>query len=543
MDVTDRDVEEIGLQYFNSIPKVEQSKSLKNYADLLVEDVGDNDAVVDSKKLNDMGLNERIGNDTDRGHNVENQPYLPATLTETINGANGCSPVQQSPQTRRLSPNPTRTSVSRVKSIFMETASSLLPILYSSSSSSAAAAGGSGGGASVVRTDYTSSVQHRVSTKNHVNLEEPNCDDSFLSGVSATRFLSPDENRLKTKNKELLKTTLGGLGIVQGQEEYSLPVQEYSLPVQDFDDGRDRYGGGGGGGGGSLNHPPEKWKQRRFSATPTPTSPPPVNYKSSTSTNSNSNIDEFKTKYNQIKEVENNNGNNNNYNNNHNNSSMGYENIKSVRYAGSKFPIDNENKTIRFKRKTQTRSGAIDPRDSDDNSSKSESDDVTINKSDKSDVIVQTPGHNLGPNSNSTNNQMPILVPQKQKSLTPLMDKVNSNYRDNYQRSGGGDNNNYDKNMYTRIESETIAEVINFDSHKPHAPLGVREPQPQGENFRGLQMQKILSSVQNAQLQKEVDALQRQLAQLEELEGSKIFLYLTSTFTCFHLFFRNIFFY
>ena len=35
----------------------------------------------------------------------------------------------------------------------------------------------------------------------------------------------------------------------------------------------------------------------------------------------------------------------------------------------------------------------------------------------------------------------------------------------------------------------------------------------------GLQMQRIMSSAQNAQLQKEVDALQKQLAQLEELEG------------------------
>ena len=110
---------------------------------------------------------------------------------------------------------------------------------------------------------------------------------------------------------------------------------------------------------------------------------------------------------------------------------------------------------------------------------------------------------------------MPILVHPRQKSLTPLMDKVNSNYRDNYQR---GDIN--DKNSYMRNESETISDVINFESHKPHAPLGIREPQ--GENFRGLQMQKILSSVQNAQLQKEVDALQRQLAQLEELEGEII---------------------
>jgi hypothetical protein len=505
VDVSDRDVEEIGLQYFNSIPKMEHNKSSKNYADLLVEDVGDNDALTDSKKFNDSGLNERYGNETDRSNNGENQPYLPATQTEALssgnsgNGGNGCNPAQQSSQSRRSSPNPSRTSVSRVKSIFMETASSLLPILYSSSSSSTTPP---------VRTDYSSSVQHRVSTKNHVNLEEPNCDDSFLSGVSATKFLSPDENRLKSKNKELLKSLGQGQG--QGQDEH--------LPVQDLDRG-------------NLNQPPEKWKQRRLSSTPT--SPPPTNYKSS----SNQCVDDYKPKNTQNREYEN----FHEYRNDGNKS----------RYSSSKLPNENENGTIRYRRKTQTRSNNSDARDSDDNSSKSGSDDVMM----KSGIIAHTPehisgpnsghisgpnsGHVLGPNSghisgptsghisgpnsghisglNSGNNQMPILVHPRQKSLTPLMDKVNSNYRDNYQRERGDIN---DKNSYIRNESETISDVINFESHKPHAPLGIREPQ--GENFRGLQMQKILSSVQNAQLQKEVDALQRQLAQLEELEGKNI---------------------
>lgn len=41
---------------------------------------------------------------------------------------------------------------------------------------------------------------------------------------------------------------------------------------------------------------------------------------------------------------------------------------------------------------------------------------------------------------------------------------------------------------------------------------------PKGEEMRDLQLQKRMSSVQNAQLQKEVEALQKQLAQLEELE-------------------------
>jgi hypothetical protein len=585
VDVSDRDVEEIGLQYFNSIPKMEHNKSSKNYADLLVEDVGDNDALTDSKKFNDLGLNERYGNETDRSKNGENQPYLPPTQTEAFNsgnngnGGNGCNPAQQSSQSRRSSPNPSRTSVSRVKSIFMETASSLLPILYSSSSTTTTPP---------VRTDYSSSVQHRVSTKNHVNLEEPNCDDSFLSGVSATKFLSPDENRLKTKNKELLKS----LG--QGQEKGQERGQDEHLPVQDSDRG-------------NLNQPPEKWKQRRLSSTPT--SPPPTNYKSS----SNQCVDDYKPKNNQNREFEN----FHEYRNDGN----------KTRNSSSRFPNENEYGTIRYKRKTQTRSTNSDARDSDDNSSKSGSDDVMM----KSGIIAHTPGPISGPNSgpisgpnsghisgpnsshisgpnsshvsgpnsghisgpnsshisgpnsghisgpnsshisgpnsshisgpnsghisgpnsghisgpnsghisgpnsghisgpnsshisgpNSGNNQMPILVHPRQKSLTPLMDKVNSNYRDNYQRERG-DINDKNNSSYIRNESETISDVINFESHKPHAPLGIREPQ--GENFRGLQMQKILSSVQNAQLQKEVDALQRQLAQLEELEGENITL-------------------
>ena len=494
---------------------MEHNKSSKNYADLLVEDVGDNDALTDSKKLNDVGLNERYGNETDRSNNGENQPYLPATQAEAFNsgnngnGGNGCNPAQQSSQSRRSSPNPSRTSVSRVKSIFMETASSLLPILYSSSSSTTTPP---------VRTDYSSSVQHRVSTKNHVNLEEPNCDDSFLSGVSATKFLSPDENRLKTKSKELLKSLGQGQGQERGQDEH--------LPVQDLDRG-------------NLNQPPEQWKQRRLSSTPT--SPPPTNYKSS----SNQCNDDYKPK----REYEN----FHEYRNDGNKS----------RYSSSRFPNENENGTIRYKRKTQTRSNNSDARDSDDNSSKSGSDDVMM----KSGIIAHTPGHISGPNSghisgpnsglisgpnsglisgpnsgfisspnsglisgpnsghisgpNSGNNQMPILVHPRQKSLTPLMDKVNSNYRDSYQRERG-DINGKNSSSYIRKESETISDVINFESHKPHAPLGTREPQ--GENFRGLQMQKILSSVQNAQLQKEVDALQRQLAQLEELEGMNIII-------------------
>ena len=48
----------------------------------------------------------------------------------------------------------------------------------------------------------------------------------------------------------------------------------------------------------------------------------------------------------------------------------------------------------------------------------------------------------------------------------------------------------------------------------PLSVLGERN-----EAMMGLQRQKALSTKQNEQLQREVEALQKQLAQLEELEG------------------------
>ena len=57
------------------------------------------------------------------------------------------------------------------------------------------------------------------------------------------------------------------------------------------------------------------------------------------------------------------------------------------------------------------------------------------------------------------------------------------------------------------------------ESQKGTLPPGYRGMK-HGEGVMGLQLQRIMSSAQNAQLQKEVDALQKQLAQLEELEGS-----------------------
>jgi hypothetical protein len=443
-DMSDKDVDDIGLQFFNSIPKIEYFRQPKNNPELLIEDLGDIDSILtDPKRVYDRKGDEKSGRETDRS-SAEDKHFYAGASSETSNGHN--IPSLLSPQGRRQSPIP-KVQGMRVKSIFTDSASSILPVLCPSA---------------VSDLDYSSSVNPRVSVKNQFNLEEPNTEESFPSGG---KFLSPDERRQKNRIREGLK----------GNDSH--------LPHTDLD----------------RNSPlpaPERWKQRRFSGPgPGPHLPLQGNFKMS----QNASNDDEKMVVTQHSEFD------------------GESSPRNVaQYLRNKnIPMGNDD--ARYSRRPLP--GGSKDNDSDNDSSKSDSDDNKRKIGTYGQYShILSPGRGQSqsysqPHPISTS-QMPQLgqAPRK-KSLTPLHGKMSSNFRDSLKRAESLDSNLYRPDN----ESNPIMSRLDIGPEQTRTP-GRRDSNSEG--MRGLQMQKILSSAQNAQLQKEVDALQKQLAQLEELEGT-----------------------
>lgn len=446
-DLSDKDIDDIGLQFFNSMPKVEQIRQPRYNAELLIEDLGDIDSILtDTKRGYDKKGDEKSGRETDRS-SAEDKHFFGGASSDTSNGHS--IPSLLSPQGRRQSPNPKGTGM-RLKSIFTDTASSVLPVLCPST---------------VSDMDYSSSVNPRVSLKNQFNLDEPNTEDSFPSG---RKFLSPDERRQKNRLRESLKGNDG------------------HLPQTDFD----------------RNSPlpaPERWKQRRFSSGPT--LPLQGNLKSS----QNPYNDDDKTDGAQQSEFD---------------SESGARNVAQYLRNSAAKSLQTGNDETRYSRRPLPCSSKDE--DSDNDSSKGDSDDINRMGSkygpyarSLSPSGGHSQSHSYSQSAISQNIPMPQLAGQvpRKKSLTPLHGKMSSNFRDSLKRA-----ESLDSNLH-RPDSESNPVMSRLDMAPEHTRTPGRRDS-NGEGMRGLQMQKILSSAQNAQLQKEVDALQKQLAQLEELEGS-----------------------
>lgn len=438
--MSDKDVDDIGLQFFSSIPKIEYFRQPKNNPELLIEDLGDIDSILtDPKRGYDRKGDEKSGRETDRS-SVEDKHAHVGSSSES-NGHN--IPSLLSPQGRRLSPNP-KVPGMRVKSIFTDSASSILPVLCPSS---------------VSDTDYSSSVNPRVSLKNQFNLEEPSTEESFPSGA---KFLSPDERRQKNRVREVLKGNDGHLPHTDFERNSPLPA-------------------------------PERWKQRRFSSGPS--LPLQGNFKMSQNTFN----DDEKLAVTHHSEFD---------------SESSPRNVAQYlrNNASKNIPFGNDD-TL-FSRKPLRGSSKDD--DSDNDSSKSDSDDNKRKISTYGQYgHISSPGRGQSQPHPITTGQMPQLGGQapRKKSLTPIQGKVNSVVRDSLKRADSLDSNLYRPDN----ESNPVSSKLDMGPEHTRTP-GRRDSN--GEGIRGLQMQKILSSAQNAQLQKEVDALQKQLAQLEELEGT-----------------------
>ena len=384
---------------------------------------------------------------------MEDRHFHVGPSSETSNGHN--IPSLLSPQGRRQSPNP-KGSGMRVKSIFTDTTSSILPVLCPSS---------------VSDLDYSSSVNPRVSLKNQFNLEEPNTEESFVSGA---KFLSPDDRRQKNRVREVLKGNDG------------------HLPHTDFD----------------RNSPlpaPERWKQRRFSSGPS------LPLQGNSKLSQNACNDDEKIVVTQHSEFD---------------SELGPRNVPQYLRNNTSKNIQKGDDDMRYTRRPLPGSSKDD--DSDNDSSKSESDDNKRKVGTYSQYAhILSPGRGQSqPQSQSysqphpiSTSQMPQLGVQapRKKSLTPIHGKMSSNFRDSLKRA-----ESLDSNLY-RPDNESNPIMSKLDMGPEHTRTPGRRDS-NGEGMRGLQMQKILSSAQNAQLQKEVDALQKQLAQLEELEGMAVFV-------------------
>ena len=451
-DITEEDINEIGLLYFSSIPKAEHVRSTTNHSELLIEDIVENDAVTGSRDGQDRGNNGSTGRESEKQSDEVKQLLRANSRKDSSNVDSGYIPILPSPQQRRISPT-SKAPTSRVKTLLLESASSVLPNLFTPAA---------------VETDYSSSVAHRVSVKNKFSLEEPNREDFFFSGA---KFLSPDEKRNKNKSREALRK--------QGE----------NIPVQDLD----------------RNSPipaPEKWKQRRFSSGLSPTTP--ANYRMSSNP-----IGDKKSASNEQESVP---ASRNSY-------PRERERLRNL--------APNNDMALRddpIQRRKQSAAMIADDSDNDSTHndsthSRSGSDDDVRRVGKYSQHVQDAPqlqdlGRNNGQGSAPQKRSMPPTSAPRKKSLIPLVDRVSITHKDGLKRAESLDRSN----MGRRAEGSKEKE----GSRNSRVP-----DNPKGEEVRGLHLQKILSSAQNAQLQKEVDALQKQLAQLEELEGEPFPSFLT----------------
>lgn len=436
------------MLYFSSIPKVEHVRNTTNHSELLIEDIVE----TDSREGQYRGNDSSTGRESQKQSDEVKQLLRANSSKDASNLDSGYIPVLPSPQQRRISPT-SKAPTSRVKSTLLESASSILPNLFTPSA---------------IETDYSSCVAHRVSVKNKFSLEEPSREDFFLSGA---KFLSPDEKRNKNKSKEALRK--------QGE----------NIPLQDSDRN-------------SSIPAPEKWKQRRLSSGLSPTTP--ANYRMS----SNLPIGEKKSASNEQESMP----------ASHN--SYAGESLRNIAPSNDVAVMDEP---VQRRKQSAVLIGDESDNDSthnDSTHSRSGSDD-DVRRNGRYSQHVQDAPQLTDLNLNNVQNNAPqkcstsLTAARRKKSLIPLVDRVSIKYKDGLKRAESLDRNNLGRRLEGSREGER--ESRELDNHK-------------GEEMRGLHLQKILSSAQNAQLQKEVDALQKQLAQLEDLEGElflSFFFYLS----------------
>ena len=444
---------------------------------MLLEDLGEADVYVSNRVTRevrtgivDKGEKETGNNDRSNDRNNEDKA---GAVANNLNGdIEVCSSIQA-----RLSGTFKVPNV-RSKSLFLDNPSSILPILCSATS---------------MDNDYPVAVSHRISLKNQFIGGDDN-DENYISGM---KFMTADDKKTINRCRESFKSN--------GNDDH--------LPIHDLD--RDR----------SASTPPDRWEQRRFSAI-SPTSP--ANYRHP----KNNLSDEKNFRLNSLD---------------------GDKNVphkpRSLSSAALGFDISNVNllrKEIRSRGSVGGSGGSGSGNNVGNNGNNVEKDNDSDIENDSDDNeknrlnTVQPAPDNLKSKDLKKSKSTP-----RKKSLIPLTDKnlhsVNNRMHkrtDSMERKlqrpedgvggsvGGGNDGRVDSGRGGRLDSGRNDGRVNsagierteFEMQKPILPKGYRNIQ-QGEGVMGLQMQRIMSSVQNAQLQKEVDALQKQLAQLEELEG------------------------
>ena len=453
-DMSEEDMEEVGQLYFDRIPKLvtDANPPTTNVVELLVEDVGDN-VIYDTRESR---AEEKGGKYNNRNHDEKSINLRFQHSAANLNIGEEDGDTGNSPANRHT---PTLRSRSFFSDNASSSSSSVLPILSSSSA---------------VDGDYCA-VNHRVSLKSAFQTGDDN-EESFLSGL---KFMSADDKKIKSKNRDSFKSS---------HDDDHLPIH-----IHDFDRPN----------GSSL--PGDKWEgyckevPGKFLSSPTGISPTsPANYRVGKNIVGDDKTHQF------------NHGNN-------------IGDMKSD--SGKLFPFKSKNATTataptletndgvrrEFRRKVHTLN-----RIGSDNEIGSRND-----SGGEDDRGAGGSSQYLRPaldSISSKNLKKPSTAvgATRKKSLIPMNLTSVVNGRIHMQRT-----ESLDSHSNQPSHASFQPEEVSHESQKAALPAGYRSMK-HGEGVMGLQMQRIMSSAQNAQLQKEVDALQKQLAQLEELEGSDV---------------------
>ena len=442
-------MEEVGQLYFNSIPKYvnDTNPQTTNVVELLVEDVGDN-VIYETRESR---AEEKGGKYNNRNHDEKsiNLRFQHSAANLSIgDGEDG--DIGNSPATRHT---PTLRSRSFFSDNTSSSSSSILPILSSSSA---------------VDGDYCA-VNHRVSLKSTFQTGDDN-DESFLSGL---KFMSADDKKIKSKNRDSFKNSY---------DDDHLPIH-----LQDFDRPN----------GSSL--PGDKWEgytkevPGKFLSSPTGISPTsPANYRVAKNI-----VGDDMSHGNNIGDVKGDSG-----------KLFPY---KSKNATTATAPTQDINDGIRreFRRKVHTMN-------------RMGSDNEIVSRNDSGGEDDKGSGGNSQyfrpalDSISSKNLKKPSssVGAIRKKSLIPMNLASVVNGRIHLQRTESLESHT-NQSTHGSFQPDEVSQ----ESQKGTLPPGYRSMK-HGEGVMGLQLQRIMSSAQNAQLQKEVDALQKQLAQLEELEGS-----------------------
>lgn len=450
-DMSEEDMDEVGKQYFDNIPKSvnDAHPQTTNVVELLVEDLGDND-VYESRNVRaeEKGGKYNGKNHDEKSFDLRSQ-HSAANLSigEEEDGDTGSSPATRHTPTVR-----SRSFFSDNSSSF-SSSSSVLPILSSSSA---------------IDGDYAAAVNHRVSLKSSFQTGDDK-EESFLSGL---KFMSADDKRVKSKSRDSFKSSQDG-------DHLPIHIHEFDRPH-------------------CSPLPEDKWEgfqkdnPKNVISSPSGISPTsPANYR--IVKNLANDDKNFQLNYgNSIGDMKNDSGK--------------HSPKKSKNITIATAPMQDGSDGIRreFRRKVHTT-----------NKVGSDNEMVGSRNGSGDDNKHMRPAVD---SVSSKNLKKSTGTSTRKKSLEPMNLTSVVNGRINIQRAESQDSHNTIPG-HTEFSSDEVLSRANCDPYKSVLPAGFRSMK-HGEGVMGLQMQRIMSSAQNAQLQKEVDALQKQLAQLEQLEGT-----------------------